>query len=129
MAAIIRPLEKTFELVANGFQRNHSENTIRSKDFAFYVLYKFSNKFSKDFSKKVQKVTHFCEFSRTFSIGPVVRIKLDKTEPVDESRVIVGKSLRNALSIILGSICILFEILKNILKPFKKLVLSHYSAP
>ena len=43
LAAIIRPLEKSFELVANGFQRNHSKNTIRSKDFAFYVLNKFEN--------------------------------------------------------------------------------------
>ena len=38
LAAIIRPLEKSFEFVANGFQRNHSENTISSKDFTFDVL-------------------------------------------------------------------------------------------
>ena len=33
---------------------------------------------------------------------------LDKTEPVDEPRIVVRKSLRNALSIVLVAICILF---------------------
>ena len=42
--------------------------------FMFYTSFQIN--FPKIFQKKVQKVTHFCEFSRTFSIGPVVRIKL-----------------------------------------------------
>ena len=78
---------------------------------------------SKEIIPKTQSVPRisllmFYTKFKTFSIERGLNIILYKTEPIDEPRIVVRKSLRNALSIVLVAICILFEILKNILKPF-----------